>query len=299
MSQSQGASAPTIFNFQSHDVRVATRDGEPWFVAADVCAALNLKNVAMALRHLDDDEKGISNVDTLGGKQNLLAISESGLYALVLRSRKPEARKFAKWVTSEVLPAIRKTGRYSDRLNRLNTPEETGESIILKLHSMQAGAMPKEMKKKIVKLVQTRWPGLCGEKIHDAGRAKAAAAIALEASKAVAQSVLEAFIEGEEPGSLDRYLLSLSWDARKKTFSRVHVSAIERDAYVASIPRLAEMIAEPGCATGSEELATLAQACVKELQARLHSCRVITRSLKAKLALAEKTTPNQPEIKME
>lgn len=105
---------PAVFQFHTHDVRIINRDGQPWFVAVDVCNALGYKNVSQTIGdHLDDDEKGVSNGYTLGGEQSLTIISESGLYALVLRSRKPEARKFAKWVTSEVLPAIRKTGSYT------------------------------------------------------------------------------------------------------------------------------------------------------------------------------------------
>lgn len=101
------------FNFKSHAIRTVVRDDEPWFVAADVCAALGYANSRDAIAsHLDDDEKGVAISDTLGGDQSLTIISESGLYALVLRSRKPEARKFAKWVTKEVLPSIRKRGSY-------------------------------------------------------------------------------------------------------------------------------------------------------------------------------------------
>lgn len=103
----------TPFNFGTHAVRVITRNNQPWFVANDVCQALGYTNPRKAVGdHLDDDEKGVTSSDTLGGKQQLTIISESGLYALVLRSRKPEARKFAKWVTSEVLPSIRQTGSY-------------------------------------------------------------------------------------------------------------------------------------------------------------------------------------------
>lgn len=106
-----GASAQvTPFTFGAHAVRVIQRDGEPWFVAADVCAALNYKNTTQAVAdNIDADERSICQIDRGG---SLVLINESGLYALVLRSRKPEARKFAKWVTREVLPAIRKTGRY-------------------------------------------------------------------------------------------------------------------------------------------------------------------------------------------
>jgi len=110
----------TVFNFESHEVRTVLRNGEVWFVASDVCKALGYANTSKAIGdHLDDDEKDITTGYTPGGDQKLSIISESGLYALVLRSRKPEARKFAKWVTREVLPAIRKTGTYSveDRID--------------------------------------------------------------------------------------------------------------------------------------------------------------------------------------
>lgn len=102
----------TPFLFETHTVRVVMRDGEPWFVARDVCDALGYEHVPHAMRMLDDDEKGIHILDTLGGQQKASIVSESGLFTLVLRSRKPEARKFFKWVTGKVLPSIRKTGGY-------------------------------------------------------------------------------------------------------------------------------------------------------------------------------------------
>lgn len=100
----------TPFNFGSNIVRVVSRNNDPWFIANDVCKALGYSNTSKAIAdHLDDDERYNESLDRGG---SLLLISESGLYALILRSRKPEARKFAKWVTSEVLPTIRKTGSY-------------------------------------------------------------------------------------------------------------------------------------------------------------------------------------------
>ncbi len=100
------------FNFVAQSVRIVMRNDEPWFVAADVCSALEIVNTARALDRLNDDEKGVHSMNTPGGNQELSIINESGLYSLILTSRKPEAKKFKKWVTSEVLPAIRKTGRY-------------------------------------------------------------------------------------------------------------------------------------------------------------------------------------------
>lgn len=93
-------------------VRVAEIDGEPWFIAADVCRALDVKNGRDAVSRLDDDEKGVALTDTLGGRQEMAAVSEAGLYALVLSSRKPEAKAFKRWVTHDVLPSIRKHGAY-------------------------------------------------------------------------------------------------------------------------------------------------------------------------------------------
>ena len=101
------------FNFVTLSVRVLMIESEPWFVATDVCAALHISNNRMALERLDDDEKGVSSIDTPGGPQKMSIVNESGLYTLILTSRKPEARKFRKWVTSEVLPALRKHGQYT------------------------------------------------------------------------------------------------------------------------------------------------------------------------------------------
>jgi len=101
------------FNFDGNDVRVIEKDNNPWWIAKDVCDVLELGNVSMSIERLDEDEKGISKVDTLGGMQNLKIVNESGLYSLIIRSNKLEAKKFKRWITHEVLPQIRKTGNYS------------------------------------------------------------------------------------------------------------------------------------------------------------------------------------------
>lgn len=108
------------FSFESHEIRVVTIDETPWFVAADVCAALDIVNNRRALDRLDDDERGVHTMNTPGGNQQLGVVNESGLYSLILTSRKPEAKKFKKWVTAEVLPEIRKTGSYSTNKPRSN-----------------------------------------------------------------------------------------------------------------------------------------------------------------------------------
>lgn len=107
-------SALQTFDFKSTPVRALDRAGQPWFVAADVCRALDISNHRDAVQALDDDEKdGVGISDAIGRAQSTLCVSESGLYALIFKSRKPEAKAFRKWVTSEVLPAIRRTGGYA------------------------------------------------------------------------------------------------------------------------------------------------------------------------------------------
>lgn len=101
-----------VFNYRGDPVRTAQVDGQIWFLAMDVCRVLELGNVSQAVARLDADEKGIYTTDTPGGPQEMLHVNESGLYSLILTSRKPEARAFKRWVTHEVLPQIRRTGAY-------------------------------------------------------------------------------------------------------------------------------------------------------------------------------------------
>lgn len=105
--------ALTVFAFDTAAVRTLTLDGEPWFVATDIANVLSFKHVPHMVRMLDEDEKGVHIVDTLGGKQEVSIINESGMYACALKSRRPEAKAFRKWITSEVLPALRRQGSYT------------------------------------------------------------------------------------------------------------------------------------------------------------------------------------------
>ena len=112
-------SAIQVFNYDgSRQVRTLDRDGEVWFVAKDVCDVLGLGNPSEAIRPLDDDEKMTLNNSEghsrqRGGAQMLNIVNEPGLYKLIFKSRKTEAKNFTRWVTHEVLPAIRKTGAYA------------------------------------------------------------------------------------------------------------------------------------------------------------------------------------------
>lgn len=209
----------SIFNFQSHEVRTIVIDDDVWFVCTDVANALGYATAKDASRHLDADEKGRHIVPTLGGNQELTIISESGLYALVLRSRKPEARKFAKWVTSEVLPTIRKTGGY--------------------------GSISQE-------------------------QVQQAMSMAMEVAAQAARTTFDAVLSGND-WKHQRFLFGLAYGNRNQP-SVPFAHPIEEKAVVASLSRLAEMLAEPnGMMPSNVELATLANACNQRLAQRLRA----------------------------
>lgn len=112
-------------NAEFGTIRTLTEDGEPWFVASDIAKALGYRMASDMNRRLDDDEKGTRSVRTPGGTQEMTVISEAGLYSAVLGSKLPEAKAFKRWVTHEVLPAIRRTGGYMAA-----KPDETPEEIM-------------------------------------------------------------------------------------------------------------------------------------------------------------------------
>ncbi|MBB4200894.1 hypothetical protein CCR94_01005 [Rhodoblastus sphagnicola] len=107
-----GALDPSSFMFDSQAVRTYVENGEPWFVANDVCAVLGITNPRHAIAPIDAEDIHVVANDTNRGRRKLNAVNEAGLYQLIFRSRKPAARRFLKWVTNEVLPQIRKTGQY-------------------------------------------------------------------------------------------------------------------------------------------------------------------------------------------
>lgn len=109
----ENASRIELFKFDGAEVRTVMRDGEPWFVASDACRILGLANGREVIAQFSEKLKGVANIYTLGGNQDMTILSEAGVYKLVFRSRKPEAERFTDWIASDVLPALRKTGTYT------------------------------------------------------------------------------------------------------------------------------------------------------------------------------------------
>lgn len=127
------------FEFEGQGVRFVGTSENPEWVAIDVCNVLDIENPSDALSGFDNDEKGVANVDTLGGKQEMLTVTEPGLYKLIFKSRKSVAKRFQKWVFSEVLPSIRKTGTYSITQNT----------------SIDPALLPVRVRKEKLELIQT------------------------------------------------------------------------------------------------------------------------------------------------
>lgn len=125
-------SLQNVFEYGESKVRVVIKNGEPWFVARDICDILELTNITDTLKRVDKDDLDTTEViDSIGRKQQVYIVSEPGLYVLVFESRKPEAKQFKKWVTSEVLPRIRKTGAY------ISQPQSIEDLIIMQAQAMK------------------------------------------------------------------------------------------------------------------------------------------------------------------
>lgn len=295
-----------VFNFGDNQVRLVVRDGEPWFVAKDVCDTLGYSNSRDTLaKHLDEDEKGVANSDTLGGNQQLTIINESGLYALVLRSRKPEARKFAKWVTREVLPSIRKTGQYQQPV-----AQGSAEIDYARITSAQAqdlkeivnaiadakiqphGESWKRFQNKFrvnsyLQLPFNRYEearayliaklpaGYAGDLFEKEPEPQlmdlALVDSAMTAANAVAAQVQkEAFMAMVKHQQLDRcrFQLSIGYGST----GAPQVKPIDDASYIATIPQIARMIETPGAIQAeSQDLMDLAKACMNRLSTCLEA----------------------------
>lgn len=127
-------------NSQFGEIRTVMVNGDPWFVASDVCKALELGSPSKAIERLDEDEKGMNSIHTLGGSQLMSVVNESGLYSLVLGSRKKEAAAFKRWITHEVLPSIRSHGIYAtpDTIERMLGDPDTMIAVLTELKRERA-----------------------------------------------------------------------------------------------------------------------------------------------------------------
>ena len=152
------ALAMQSFGFGDQLVRTLDREGAVWFVANDVCAALEINNSRQAVSRLEDDEKdGVTISDAIGREQRASIISESGVYALIFRSRKPVAVRFRKWVTGEVLPTLRTTGRYEIAVP---VSDDAGEEPVMRDYAPALAVVREARQVFPAAVVRRMWPML-------------------------------------------------------------------------------------------------------------------------------------------
>lgn len=258
------------FRFESREVRTLLIDDQPWFVASDVALALMYSEAKDMTRNLDDDEKGRQIVPTLGGEQEMLVINESGLYSAILRSRKAEAKRFKKWITAEVLPAIRKHGSYTDTNNKMGTL--IGETIGTNGFNM-LGALVKGKVAQLPTATQRRATAKIWSQTHAAFGVRSAADIPADQLDAARNFIAAYALEGEylpkqdgiqlEPGPLRRYLVSFNHEGKQQ------VSAIPSDACVLSHRDLIKGMITPGeIMVSTEEMFEFAMSALTNLKGR-------------------------------
>lgn len=140
------------FTYRDHAVRVITIDGEPWFVLADLCKVLNLAKPSRVAMRIADDMKGAHLMSTLGGDQEMTTVSEAGMYEVIIRSDKPEAAAFRRWITSEVLPSIRKHGGYltDEKIEDILTDPDTIIQLATQLKAERSQRLALEERQRLL-----------------------------------------------------------------------------------------------------------------------------------------------------
>lgn len=300
------ANSQPVFNFGDNQVRVVVREGAPWFVAADIWSALKLTNPSKAMKVLEPHER--SNFK-LGRQGDVNIVSESGLYTLILRCRdaiKPGtvAHQFKTWVTSEVLPSIRKTGGYERQEFAVNPGDLLTRDEAETLRLMLKTAADRLPKAKQGALMVQGWSKLKSHfgvpyreiprhefseavsiiarhtaewhlvdeqpvprmSLDDAVLLDHAFAMATQAAAKVQQSVFNGVIAGNQDWKRGRFMLSFGYGDDS---ANAHVKQIEEGAYVATLPQMAKWIQDPGMLIESQELMGLATACMSRLAQRI------------------------------
>lgn len=228
---------PAIFDFHGNTVRIIDRDGEPWFVAKDVCGALQIKNNRDALGALDDDEKDVGLTDTRGGQQKVAIVSESGMYTLVLRCRdaiKPGTipYQFRKWVTVEVLPSIRKTGSY-----------QVGQQQELSIAPVSR-QLPQHIDLEL------------------------AYSLASEAAAHASKAVFNAIIDRGENWHQEKFLLAMTYDRETNLKTQPFVRALNDQQFVSSVKEMTNESSEVWARETDSSITELISALAKRLQRR-------------------------------
>lgn len=298
-----------MFCFEGFDVRVLVKEGEPWFVASDLCKALHLTNSRVALKALAEDEKGVSSIYTHGGAQDVAVVNEAGMWTLVLRCRDAVIEgtvpyRVRRWVTHEVLPAIRKTGVYVGKPFAVNPgdvlTQEEQNTLRLMLKTVadrqpkakQAAVMvqgwsklkahfkvgyreiPRHEFSEAVSIIArhaAEWEVVDEEPLlaTDNERIKQAFALASEVAQQAAITVFNAVVDDNEVHKHDRWMFHMDWHAGTGAH-KPWAKPIQANAMVVSMADLpGRLLAKGSMLPTNQELADLAAACNQRLAQRM------------------------------
>lgn len=272
-------SVPTIFSFRSSEVRTLVINDEPWFVLSDVVGALGFSRSRDAARMLDDDEKGAHIVRTPGGDQEVIVINESGVYSLALRSRKPEAKPFRKWVTSEVLPAIRKTGQYVAQPYTRNPGDTLTVEQANTLRDLLTNSVKKLPKEKQASAMVKGWSKLKAHfktdyrHIPQAEFAEALSIVArhvAECGELLDVAPTQAQIESAALAAITKpgVRFFATFHENKHGEQVINLQSIPEDAMVLPVSRLAEILSDPGMCLPTKFYTSLSRACMDVVERR-------------------------------
>ena len=190
------------YEFEGVAVRVLEQDQQPWFVLSDVANVLGIANARDAAMRVPEDEKGVATADTLGGPQKLTIISEPGLYRMIFQSRKPSAERFKSWVVREVLPAIRKTGRYATGTAGTGSAEEWRGLMLEAARGVMAGTVEID-RARLLAALASGWAQLGGRRVVDAAGASVRGLVE-ESREAVADEEAEEMHQLAEHGIAEK-----------------------------------------------------------------------------------------------
>lgn len=212
--------------FEDNLVRSVMREQQPWFVGGDVCRALSIKNSRDALDRLDDDEKGVANADTLGGKQMVTIVSEPGVFRLIFTSRKPEAERFKRWLAHDVLPKLRQNGQYS--LNS-NSGLLDGAGNPVAMQPLDIAGMDATARMRCVDLAsRLHGPEYARQLYRDIGLPRVS--VAVPGGRAEAIACLDRIMAGEAFGHCILDLLNSALDDPAKASEPLRLSGILLEA---------------------------------------------------------------------
>lgn len=264
-----GAPAPAIFSFDKNQVRMVTRDGEPWFVARDVAEALGYpetttSNMTKTVAHVPDEWKGRYRIPTPGGSQDLLVISEQGLYFFLGRSDKPKALPFQMWLAGDVLPSIRKTGKYESQAYQQGAKDTLSadeQAMLREAMKSAADTLPKDQQ---AGFMIAGWSKL---KAHFGVSYRMIPAHEFEEALSLISRHIAQGLPAPQQPTIQQHFQSKRWLAHMTDNGSLYFQEVEPNHLIIIPAQLPDMLRDPGSSFPRELIPQVIQACAMRLGA--------------------------------